>query len=478
MSSSTSLRRDALSLPALFFCIATAAAPMTALLFNVPVIVSGAGWAAPAAFLVAAAMLAVFSIGYVQMSGRVRSAGGFYTFVSHGLGRSLGLGTAAVVTGAYAILTAAIIGAFAYFASTTIEDWAGVSVPVWALLFGALAINLLFAWFDVRITARVLGVFFVLEVLGALVFAAVVLAQSGLEVAPLNPAALLDNDGAIATFGAAAPGIALFGAFWSWVGFEMAPNYGEETRRRPGILAAAMLGALVVLTVVYVVVSYAFVAGYGMDGVAPGVAAQFEGQVASAFFPLTDQFAGAWLTYAFQALIVTSTFACQLAFFNTAARYLFALGREGVLPRALGRTHSRLQTPHVASAVLAGALAVYIGGFVLDDASRDAALLKLATWSPLLGVFGLLAVQALTSVAIVAYFRREGGSVVAPALGAVLMAFSAYLLLANRGSLAAAEGVPFVEAIPWVVLAVFGVGVCASLWRERSGNVVIEGARS
>ena len=33
-------------------------------------------------------------------------------------------------------------------------------------------------------------------------------------------------------FGAAAPGIALFGAFWSFVGFEMAPNYGEETRER------------------------------------------------------------------------------------------------------------------------------------------------------------------------------------------------------------------------------------------------------
>jgi amino acid transporter len=473
MSSNSSLRRDALGLPALFFCIATAAAPMTALLFNVPIIVSGAGWAAPAAFLVAAAMLAVFSVGYVQMSGRIRSAGGFYAFVSAGLGRTMGLGTAAVVTGAYAILTAAIVGAFAYFASTTLEDWVSVSVPVWVLLFGALAVNLLFAWFEVRITARVLGAFFVLEVLGALVFAVVVLVQSGLEAAPLNPVNMLDNEAAVA-----GSGIALFGAFWSWVGFEMAPNYGEETRRRPGILAAAMFGALLVLTVVYVVVSYAFVAGYGTGGVAAGVGAQFEGQVASAFFPLTDQFAGAWLTYAFQLLIVTSTFACQLAFFNTAARYLFALGREGVLPRALARTHGRLQTPHVASAVLAGALAIYIGGFVIDDASRDAALLKLATWSPLLGVFGLLAVQALTSIAIVAYFRREGGRILAPALGAGLMAFSAYLLLENRGSLAAAEGVPFVDAIPWVVLGAFCVGVVASLWRERAGNVVIEGARS
>jgi amino acid transporter len=191
--------------------------------------------------------------------------------------------------------------------------------------------------------------------------------------------------------------------------------------------------------------------------------------VASSFFPLTDRYGGGWLTTAFQALIVTSAFACQLAFFNTAARYLFALGREGVLPRALARTHGRRQTPHIAGIALAAALAAYIGAFQLDDGSRDAALLKLATWSPLLGVFGLVAVQALCSLAIAAYFRRHGGgnpwsTLVAPVAGAALMAFSAYLLLDNRGALAAAEGVPFVQAIPWTVLAVFAVGAGSALW--------------
>jgi amino acid transporter len=466
------LRRDALGLPALIFSIATAAAPLTALFFNVPVIVAGAGWAAPAAFLVAAAMLAVFSVGYVAMSRRVTSAAGFYAFVSHGFGRAAGLGAAAVAAAAYTVLTAAIIGAFAYFGATTVETWTGLSIPVWTLLFGALAVNVVFAWLEVRLTARVLGAFFVAEVLVLLVFAVVVLVQggeSGLSAAPLNPLSLVDNEAAIAVFGAAAPGIALFGAFWSWVGFEMAPNYSEETRRRPGILAAATLGTLLVLAVVYVLVSYAFVVGYGTDGVAPGVAAQFEGQVGSAFFPLTDRYAGSALTHAFEALIITSAFACQLAFFNTAARYLFALGRERVLPRALARTHGRLQTPHVASVVLAVALALYIGAFQLDDPSRDAALLKLATWSPLLGVFSLLAVQALCSLAIAAYFRRHGGgnrwsTLVAPIAGAGLMAFSAYLLLANRSTLGAAQGVPYVQAIPWVVLAVFATGVAAAVW--------------
>jgi amino acid transporter len=467
------LRRDALGISTLFFATATAIAPLTAALLGVPLVVFGVGWAAPAGFLVAAAMLAVFAVGYVEMARRLRSAGGFYTFVSAGLGRVLGLGTASMVTTAYGVFTASLIGAFAYFTSTTIESWTEISIPVWAPLVGALVVNLAFAYFEVRITARVLGAFFVAELAGLLVFALVVLVQGGAEgltAAPLNPLAILDNEGAIAVFGAAAPGIALYSAFSSWLGFEMAPSYSEETRSRRGV-AWVTIGTLLVMAVVYVLVSYAFVVGYGPDAAAAGVASQFQGQVASAFYPLTDRYAGTALTHAFELLIVTSVFAAQLAVFNVAARYLFALGRDGVLPRALGRTHGRLQTPHVASGVVAVALALYIGAFQLHDASRDAALLKLAIWSSLLGILGVIAAQALTSFAIVAYFRRVSGAsrwrtLVAPLAGGGLMVFSAYLVVDNRETLAGAEGAPFVEAIPWTVVAAFAAGATAALWRR------------
>ena len=158
---STLLKRNALGLPALFFCIATAAAPMTSMLFNVPVIVSGAGWAVPAAFVVALAMLLVFTVGYVEMARRVTSAGGFYSFVSHGFGQTAGLGTASVITFSDTILTAALVGVFAYFAKTTIQDWTGANIPVLLFLLAAVAVNVLFAYLDIKLTARVLAVFFV-----------------------------------------------------------------------------------------------------------------------------------------------------------------------------------------------------------------------------------------------------------------------------------------------------------------------------
>ncbi len=468
------LKRDSLGISAVFFCIATAAAPMTALLFNVPVIVSGAGWAVPAAFIVALVMLLVFTVGYVEMTRRVTSAGGFYSFVSHGFGQTLGLGTASVITFSYTILTASIVGIFAYFAKTTISDWTGINIPLIVLLLGPVAVCLLFAYFDIRITARVLGVFFVAEVTAALVFSIAVLVQggaNGLTAAPLNPLKLFNNSGAIAVFGAAAPGVALFGAFWSWVGFEMAPNYGEESRRPRKIFAVATFGTLLALGVLYVLGSYAFTIGWGTAHTAQGVQAQFSGKTISAFYPLTTHYVGASLTDAFRFLIMTSSFACTLAFFSTSSRYVFALGRERILPSALGRTHPTHKTPYVASAAVAAAIAIWILLFYASDSSTSAALLKLATWTPIVGVFGLLLVQALTSFAIVRYFRvvapehaHPVKTLIAPLLGGALMVFSAWLLFHNRGALSGASGATFIRYGFWLIPITFVLGIGAAIW--------------
>lgn len=478
---STYLRRNALGLSALFFCIATAAAPMTAMLFNVPVIVTGAGWAAPAAFLVALVMLLIFTVGYVEMANRVTSAGGFYSFVSHGFGQAAGLGTASVVTFSYTILAAAIVGVFAYFAQTTIQEWTGANIPVLIFLLGAVAVDLLFAYRDIKITARVLGVFFVAEVTALVIFAFAVLLQggdAGLTAAPLNPVNMFSNHAAIAVFGAAAPGVALFGAFWSWIGYEMAPNYGEESRKPKHIFAKATFGTLIGIGVIYVLVSYAFTIGWGTRHVAQGVNEQLQGKSISAFFPLTTRYFGSSLTDAFKVLIITSSFACQLAFFNTSARYVFALARERILPSALGRTQDKHNTPHLASAVVAAFMAVWLLAFYASDSSVTAVLVKEATWTPIVGVFGILLVQALTSVAIVRYFRRtepDGGRpwqrLVAPLLGCVLMLFSAWLLYHNRGALSGAGGAAFIKYGVWLIPLAFLIGAGTALWyRARDGE--------
>jgi amino acid transporter len=474
------LAKDALGLPAVLFCIVTGAAPLAAMMFNVPVAVSGGGYAVPAAFLVATIALTIFSTGYIEMSRRVTSTGGFYTFISRGLGNIMGLGAGILIALCYVIFAAAVTGVLGYFASTTIDDWFGLSLPAYVYMFGALALMTAFAFFHIELTARILGVALVAEVLALLAMCIGILAHGGgpdgFSAAPLNPANIFDNDAAIKVFGAAAAGVAIFGAFWSWVGFEMAPNYAEESREPKKIAKAATYGSVIGLGVFYIFVSYMFVSGWGLTGSAQAVADQFEGKTASAFYPLTDKYVGSGLTTILQLLIVTSSFACAMAFYNTGARYLFALAREGVLPKALGRTHAKRHAPVVAAMVVSAIVGVYMLGFTIMDSSTEAALLKLGTWTPLLGVLGILAVQGLCSVAIIRFFLTEARdgfhwfkTLIAPILGALAMAGACYLLISNRAVLSGAGDAIFIKAVPFVVIAMFAAGMVLALFlRARS----------
>jgi amino acid transporter len=470
-----SLRPNALGLPSVLFCIVTGAAPLAAMVFNVPVAVLGGGSAAPAAFWIATIALVVFSVGYIEMSRRVTSAGGFYAFITRGLGSVMGLGSGVLIALCYLIFTCAVLGTMSYFASTSIEDWTGIDLPAWVYMILGLALMAGFAFFDIELTAKVLGVALVSEVLVLLILAAGVIVAGGgpdgFEASPLSPAGIFDNDAAIAVFGAGATGIAIFGAFWSWVGFEMAPNYAEESKNPKKIAKAATYGSVIGLGIFYTFISYMFVTGWGLQGSAEAVGAQYAGEIASAWYPLADEFVGGWLTTTFEVLAITSSFACALTFFNTSSRYLYALGRERVLPVSIARTHPRHGSPHVAAMVVTGFVALYCLGFVLDDASTGAALLKLGTYSPLLGVLGILFVQGVCSVAVVRFFLTEARdgfhpwkTLVAPVLGALAMAGACYLLIANRASLSGAGDAPFIKYLPYVALAMFLIGIVVALY--------------
>jgi amino acid transporter len=468
------LAGGALGLPSVLFCIVTGAAPLAAMMFNVPVAVLGGGYAVPAAFLLATIALTVFSVGYIEMAGRVTAAGGFYTFITRGLGRVAGLGSAFLIALCYVVFSAAVMGVFGYFASTTFNDWFGVDIPGWIYSFVCLGVVSAFAFFHIELTAKVLGVALVCEVVALIILSVGVIGHGGgpdgFSASPLNPAKIFDNSTAVSVFGAGAAGVALFGAFWSWVGFEMAPNYAEESREPKKIAKAATYGSVIGLGVFYTFMSWIFVTGFGLKGVGTGVNDQFEGKVASAWYTLTDEYVGSVLTTGFQLFIITSSFACAMAFYNTAARYLFSLSREKMLPAALGRTHRTKHSPVNASLAVTAMMVIYIGAFTIDDSSTEASLLKIGTWSPLLGVLGILAVQALASVAIIAYFMtkaRDGmhwwKTILAPIIGCVAMLGACYLLVDNRPVLAGNGSVPFVQAIPWIVVGIFVIGVVTAL---------------
>ena len=86
------LKADSIGLFSVLFMTIATAAPITAMLGNVPIAVgSGNGQFAPAGFMVATIILSLFAIGYAEMAKHITATGAFYSFISHGLGRVVGL---------------------------------------------------------------------------------------------------------------------------------------------------------------------------------------------------------------------------------------------------------------------------------------------------------------------------------------------------------------------------------------------------
>ena len=132
------------------------------------------------------------------------------------------------------------------------------------------------------------------------------------------------------------------------------------------------------------------------------------GDYASVYYPVAQNFVGTWLADLFKILIITGSFACSLAFWNTSNRYLFSMGRESILPRVFGRTHSKHKSPFVATVFVALFCIVFTLLFatgLVGGGQREAlgigvsnplvALLQIGTWIPFQGNLLLFPIMAI-----------------------------------------------------------------------------------
>jgi amino acid transporter len=164
-------------------------------------------------------------------------------------------------------------------------------------------------------------------------------------------------------------------------------------------------------------------------------------------------------------LILTSSFACGMAFHNTAARYLYSLGREGVVPGFLGTTHDTHKSPHMASLVQSVLAALWIILYAVFNGTNDPnaqAYLGVYTLFAVLGTGLLLVLQAFVSLAVLVYFAKNGGgnfwaTVFAPILSFVVQERLVSLLVENLGTFAGPS--KFANSIPWLMLAILVVGL-------------------
>jgi amino acid transporter len=180
-----------------------------------------------------------------------------------------------------------------------------------------------------------------------------------------------------------------------------------------------------------------------------------------------------------------------MAFHNTTARYFYSLGREGLLPKALGRTHPKFKSPHIASIVQSIIAAGIVILFAIVTGTNDPtqqAYLQLYGLMAVMGVIIILSVQALVSLAILVYYFRFHRDEVhwwktglAPLLALVSQAFVVYLLFDNIDTIAGKY--PLVKWLGPIDLAVVLIGIGAAFYfkarkpelYDTAGRLINEG---
>ena len=383
-----------LGVPGIVLMVVAAAAPITVVAANFPLILTvSESVGMPLMVLAATAILLLFSVGYAWMTPHVPDAGAFYSYVDRGFGRRAGLGTAGLALFAYVLLTVSMTCYLGVQAGNLIELWTGVLVPWWAISAAMIAVVGFLGYRDINLSAKVLGAVLVLEVAAVLAIdLGVLFSGRELTALPFSPAEAMSG----------APGLGLLFAFLGFFGFEATAVFRNEAKDPERTIPRATSIAVLSIGALYILPSWLIISGLGA-GNAVALATDSPDSVVVGF---AGEILAPIMTDIVQVLVVTSMFACMLAFHNIVSRYLFTLGQRGVLPAGLAAVHPAHGAPSRASFWVTGVTAAVV---LVSAVAQLDPVLEIYTWYSGAGAIGVIVMMTLTSFAIVGFGTRGGG---------------------------------------------------------------------
>ncbi|WP_243795348.1 APC family permease [Saccharopolyspora gloriosae] len=401
----------------------------------------------PVGYLAVAVVLGLFAVGYVTMARHVENAGAFYAYIAKGLGRTPGTAAGGVAVLAYTMVQISLVGGFGVGAADFLRQVGGPGLPWW--LFAGVGLGLvgLLGMLRIDVNGRVLGVLLLAEIAVILFYDLAFItdpAEPGVSLTTLNPAQL----------GTGAAGVILVIAFTGFIGFENSTVLAEEARDSRTVSRATYL-SLFVIGGLYGLSTWALTVATGPDQI---VAKAGEHSTQLMFALAADRLPAGLVTVG-SALYVTSLFAGMLSFHHVCARYFFALGREGIGPRALAITSSRTSAPIAGSAAQSVLTVLVVGLFAMTGWDP---VTYLFFWGASAGALGVLILVTATSLAVVGYFLRIPApghgiwrTLLAPSMAALVLGGILVLTVRSFGTvLGVAPGDPAAWMLPGAYLVV------------------------
>jgi amino acid transporter len=439
------LRRRGLAFPEVLAQSVSALAPSAAMVVVPSIVLVESGAATLPAFVAATALVLLVGWCLTQFGRRMAAVGGTYSYTAKGLGPVAALsGGWALLVGYSAVAMSALVGASVYLAGVVGLRPTPLVVAALAVPLGLLAT--LFTVRGIQLSARVaLALELVSTVVVLAVLGVLLLAPRG---GPGTAGPVVD---AGAQWGGVAVGVVL--GVTAFMGFESAATLGVEARRPLVAVPRAVLWTPAVAGVLFVVAAAAQVV---LLRAAPLDVLTSPVPVAE----LADRQGLGLLRRVLDLGIAASFFACVTGSTNALGRVLFSMGREGVLPRALGRTHPRYETPHVALAVV---LPAVVGVPVVALVAGGGPLAVLAA-ALTVSAFGYVVAYVLACLAVPAFLRRIGELTPSPAVGGLVAGGVGLVVLLAAMAGASWSGGRTVVAL---FLAAMAPGLAWAVWLRR-----------
>ncbi|MFE1415197.1 APC family permease [Streptomyces sp. NPDC058746] len=463
------LRADRLGTAGLLLSVLAASAPLMVVAGVMPTTFGVMGIVGqPLLFVILGVVLALFGVGYAEMSRHVHNAGAFYAYIARGLGPTAGAGASFVALVAYSAMQVGVYGILGFEVSNLFATYLDTELAWWIPALAAVAVTGALGWLKIDLNAKVLGVLLLIECALVVIFDVSALAKPGPEGLSLHA---FDP----ATLGGAGLGTALCFCIAAFVGFEQSPVYAEETSRPHIVVSRVMFLAVGFVALFFAFSAWALTVATGPSEVVKTSAEAGPGLL----FQLTGDRLGTAFTDVLHVLFVTGMFAAMLSFHNVVARYAFAMGREGLLPAAFGRTNAGTGAPGTGSLLqTAVSVLVVIAFAVTDDkpaGDPTAPVLHLFTWMGSVGALGVTLLMATASFAVIAFFVRRGTAgaqiwrlAAAGAAGIALLAI-AVLTVKDFGVLVGAEkGSALSGLLPGIIGAAAVAGLLYGLVLRRS----------
>lgn len=409
-----SLKKNSLSVVGSVAMCMAFMGPATSVAFNTQPAASGAGSALPLS--IALALVACLLVGntIAAFARKIPTSGFAYSYNTRGFGPSGGFLSGWLLLLAYGMLAPMLLSAIGSFSSTFLDDQFGIHIPwpVMTIVFGIIVFVINAA--GVSESARAALIFLVVEVGVLLGLATTIIGKGGaggVTLAAFNPAHSLHGISGLGT-----------GMLWGilmFIGFESVATLGEETKSATKTIPVAVFSAVIVIGLFYVYTAFAAANGFG---VANGAAFAAD---SSPWTTLAQRYWG--VSWALALTVLASQFANFVSGTNAVVRVIFSMGREGILPRALGRTSTRK--------VPVTALSCYLVLSLILALALGAKLGPLGVYGfcgTVLGL-GMIVIYILISIAVIRFYRREHPSEfrlvrhgVLPVLTAVIMLLPIY----------------------------------------------------